>query len=168
MGNGRREGNLILALIGLPFGLNNRKTYNYPIDNYSLHTSPQSQKMTLSSRTAARAGSTHVSHYCLRDRLACNGPHWVSTVGWTTSRPLVTSYRGTQPWSSQTSGKIEFAKQKGSCSVKGHRCCKSNAIDQWRSHWIECEFLAGRDHIQPGHFKSSTALYHTRDVILSQ
>lgn len=50
----------MLALIGLPFGLNNRKTYNYPIDNYSLYSSPQSQKMTLNSRTAATEQSAHM------------------------------------------------------------------------------------------------------------
>lgn len=55
-----KGGNLILTLIGLLFGSNNRKTYNYPIDNYSLHTSPQSQKMALSSRTAATEQGAHM------------------------------------------------------------------------------------------------------------
>lgn len=51
-----------------------------------------------------RAGSTHASHYWLRDGLACSGPHCIFIVGWTTRGPLITSYRGTQPRASQTSG----------------------------------------------------------------
>lgn len=43
LGRWEKEGNLILALMGLAFGLNSRNISNYPTDNYSLHISPQAQ-----------------------------------------------------------------------------------------------------------------------------
>ena len=57
LGNVEKGENLILTLIGLPFGLNKRKISNYPFDNYSLHTAAQAEKSAQRQKSSHKPGA---------------------------------------------------------------------------------------------------------------